>query len=116
MGRDDGSYMCLQSTSSFTTGLPAPRLAAAVVQMQGVTVQKKSTAILQIVTLTSPDWRYDSLASDLSMAWPSAIFEEADRYLYGGDVGPLPQRGEVSHEISYENRIASFHPAYLTHG
>ena len=31
------------------------------VQQQGVTVQKKSTAILQIVTLTSPDARYDSL-------------------------------------------------------
>ena len=31
------------------------------VQVQGVTVQKKSTAILQIVTLTSPDARYDSL-------------------------------------------------------
>ena len=31
------------------------------VQAQGVTVQQKSTAILQIVTLTSPDGRYDSL-------------------------------------------------------
>ena len=31
------------------------------VQVQGVTVQKKSTAILQIVTLTSPEKRYDSL-------------------------------------------------------
>jgi HAE1 family hydrophobic/amphiphilic exporter-1 len=31
------------------------------VQSQGVTVQKNSTAILQIVTLTSPDSRYDSL-------------------------------------------------------
>src|ERR1700755_3469103 len=31
------------------------------VQSQGVTVQKKSTSILQIVTLTSPDSRYDSL-------------------------------------------------------
>ncbi|AMN38962.1 efflux RND transporter permease subunit [Rhodoplanes sp. Z2-YC6860] len=31
------------------------------VQVQGVTVQKKSTAILQIVTLTSPDRRYDNL-------------------------------------------------------
>ena len=30
-------------------------------QAQGVIVQKKSTAILQIVTLTSPDQRYDSL-------------------------------------------------------
>jgi len=31
------------------------------VQAQGVVVQKKSTAILQIVTLTSPQGRYDSL-------------------------------------------------------
>jgi HAE1 family hydrophobic/amphiphilic exporter-1 len=31
------------------------------VQAQGVTVQQKSTAILQIVSLTSPDGRYDSL-------------------------------------------------------
>ncbi len=31
------------------------------VQSQGVTVEKKSTSILQIVALTSPDARYDSL-------------------------------------------------------
>ncbi|MDP4023734.1 multidrug efflux RND transporter permease subunit [Methylobacterium sp. NEAU 140] len=31
------------------------------VQVQGVTTQKKSTAILQFVTLSSPDSRYDSL-------------------------------------------------------
>jgi HAE1 family hydrophobic/amphiphilic exporter-1 len=31
------------------------------VQVQGVNVQKRSTAILEIVTLTSPDGRYDSL-------------------------------------------------------
>jgi HAE1 family hydrophobic/amphiphilic exporter-1 len=31
------------------------------VQVQGVVVQKKSTSILQIVTLTSPDNRFDSL-------------------------------------------------------
>ena len=31
------------------------------VQVQGVNVQKKSTAILEIVTLTSPDGRFDSL-------------------------------------------------------
>lgn len=35
--------------------LPVP------VQSQGVTIQKKNTAILQIVTLNSPDGRYDSL-------------------------------------------------------
>jgi hypothetical protein len=32
------------------------------------------------------------------------------------DVGLLRQRGEVSDGISYENRIASIHPGYLTHG
>src|SRR5580692_4413207 len=31
------------------------------VQLQGVTTQKKSTAILEFVTLTSPDNRYDNL-------------------------------------------------------
>src|SRR5436853_1468778 len=31
------------------------------VQVQGVNVQKKSTAILEIVSLTSPDARFDSL-------------------------------------------------------
>src|SRR5262245_21672845 len=41
--------------SSALSSLPQP------VQTQGVTVQKRSTAILQIVTLTSPDARYDSL-------------------------------------------------------
>src|SRR5262245_7821518 len=41
--------------SSATASLPQA------VQAQGVVVQKKSTAILQIVTLTSPDGRYDSL-------------------------------------------------------
>jgi HAE1 family hydrophobic/amphiphilic exporter-1 len=41
--------------SSALAALPQP------VQVQGVTVQKRSTAILQIVTLTSPDGRYDSL-------------------------------------------------------
>src|SRR5262245_23119362 len=41
--------------ASATSSLPQA------VQAQGVVVQKKSTAILQIVTLTSPDGRYDSL-------------------------------------------------------
>ena len=41
--------------SSALSALPQP------VQVQGVNVQKKSTAILQIVTLSSPDGRYDSL-------------------------------------------------------
>jgi len=37
------------------SGLPQP------VQTQGVTTRKKSTSILQIITLGSPDGRYDSL-------------------------------------------------------
>ncbi|HEX3063905.1 MAG TPA: efflux RND transporter permease subunit [Dongiaceae bacterium] len=41
--------------SSALSQLPTP------VQNQGVTVQQKSTSILEIVTLTSPDKRYDSL-------------------------------------------------------
>ncbi|HJS85894.1 MAG TPA: efflux RND transporter permease subunit [Acetobacteraceae bacterium] len=41
--------------SGAMASLPQP------VQAQGVTVQRKSTAILQIATLTSPDHRYDSL-------------------------------------------------------
>jgi hypothetical protein len=41
--------------SSALAQLPQP------VQAQGVTVQQKSTAILQFVTLSSPDERYDSL-------------------------------------------------------
>ena len=44
------------------TGCPArSRQLPQAVQAQGVTVQQKSTAILQFVTLTSPDDRYDSL-------------------------------------------------------
>ena len=68
----DGSYSL---TVSFDIGtdlnaaqvLVQNRVSAAMaslpqaVQVQGVVVQKKSTAILQIVTLTSPDGRYDSL-------------------------------------------------------
>jgi HAE1 family hydrophobic/amphiphilic exporter-1 len=41
--------------SAALASLPQP------VQVQGVNVQKKSTSILEIVTLTSPDKRYDSL-------------------------------------------------------
>ena len=69
---DDGSYsltvtfkigtdlnfaqvLVQNSVSSALASLPQA------VQAQGVVVQKKSTAILQIVTLTSPDKRYDSL-------------------------------------------------------
>src|SRR5215470_5520194 len=68
----DGSYSL---TATFNIGtdlnfaqvLVQNRVATALaslpqgVQAQGVTVQKRSTAILEIVTLTSPDQRYDSL-------------------------------------------------------
>jgi HAE1 family hydrophobic/amphiphilic exporter-1 len=68
----DGSYT-LTVTFDIGTDLNAAqvlvqnRVSAAMaslpqsVQVQGVVVQKKSTAILQIVTLTSPDNRFDSL-------------------------------------------------------
>lgn len=68
----DGSYS-LTVTFDIGTDLNAAqvlvqnRVSAAMaslpqsVQVQGVVVQKKSTAILQIVTLTSPDNKFDSL-------------------------------------------------------
>jgi len=68
----DGSYT-LTVTFKIGTDLDAAqilvqnRVAAALsqlpqaVQAQGVTVEKRSTAILLFVTLTSPDQRYDSL-------------------------------------------------------
>ncbi|MGA7788303.1 MAG: efflux RND transporter permease subunit [Xanthobacteraceae bacterium] len=68
----DGSYT-LTVTFKIGTDLDAAqilvqnRVASALsslpqaVQAQGVTVQKRSTAILLFVTLTSPDGRYDSL-------------------------------------------------------
>ncbi|MEK1850427.1 MAG: efflux RND transporter permease subunit [Phyllobacterium sp.] len=68
----DGSYT-LTVTFAIGTDLDAAqvlvqnRVSAALaslpqsVQVQGVNVQKKSTSILEIVTLTSPDKRYDSL-------------------------------------------------------
>ena len=68
----DGSYS-LTVTFAIGTDLNAAqvlvqnRVSAALaalpqsVQVQGVNVQKKSTAILEIVTLTSPDGRFDSL-------------------------------------------------------
>ncbi|MEK1887751.1 MAG: efflux RND transporter permease subunit [Phyllobacterium sp.] len=68
----DGSYT-LTVTFAIGTDLDAAqvlvqnRVSAALaalpqsVQVQGVNVQKKSTSILEIVTLTSPDDRFDSL-------------------------------------------------------
>jgi HAE1 family hydrophobic/amphiphilic exporter-1 len=72
MSASDGSYT-LTVTFSIGTNLDNAqilvqnRVATALsslpqaVQAQGVTVQKRSTAILLFVTLTSPDGRYDSL-------------------------------------------------------
>src|ERR1700709_432103 len=68
----DGSYsltvtFAIGTDLNFAQVLVQNRMSAALsslpqaVQAQGVTVQKKSTSILQIVTLSSPDARYDSL-------------------------------------------------------
>src|SRR4029079_7134119 len=68
----DGSYSLTVTFRigvdlNFAQVLAQNRVASAVsqlpqaVQSQGVTVQKKSTAILMFVTLTSPDARFDSL-------------------------------------------------------
>jgi hydrophobic/amphiphilic exporter-1 (mainly G- bacteria), HAE1 family len=68
----DGSYTLtvtfkIGTDLNFAQVLVQNRVSAALsslpqaVQAQGVTVQKKSTSILQIVTLSSPDARYDSL-------------------------------------------------------
>src|SRR5215469_7856432 len=52
----DAAQILVQNrVSAALASLPAP------VQAQGVTVRKRSTAILMFVTLTSPDNRYDSL-------------------------------------------------------
>ena len=70
--RRDGTYSLIVTFEigtdlNFAQVLVQNRVAAAMaslpqaVQVQGVTVQQKSTSILQIVTLTSPDGRYDSL-------------------------------------------------------
>src|SRR5499427_3851385 len=68
----DGSYtltvtFAIGTDLNFAQVLVQNRVSAATaslpqsVQVQGVTVQKRSTAILQIVTLTSPDRRFDDL-------------------------------------------------------
>ncbi len=68
----DGSYTLtvtfqIGTDLNFAQVLVQNRVSAALaslpeaVQVQGVNVQQKSTSILQIVTLTSPDNRYDSL-------------------------------------------------------
>lgn len=68
----DGSYTLtvtfkIGTDLNFAQVLVQNRVASALaslpqaVQAQGVTVQKRSTAILMFVTLTSPDSRYDSL-------------------------------------------------------
>jgi HAE1 family hydrophobic/amphiphilic exporter-1 len=68
----DGSYSLtvtfnIGTDLNFAQVLVQNRVASALpmlpqaVQVQGVNTQKRSTAILQIVTLTSPEGRYDSL-------------------------------------------------------
>src|SRR5438874_13615645 len=68
----DGSYVltvtfAIGTDLNYAQVLVQNRVSSAVpalpqaVQNQGVTVQKRSTAILEIVTLTSPEGRYDSL-------------------------------------------------------
>jgi hydrophobic/amphiphilic exporter-1 (mainly G- bacteria), HAE1 family len=68
----DGTYTLtvtfqIGTDLNFAQVLVQNRVSAAIsslpqsVQVQGVNVQKKSTAILQIISLTSPDSRYDSL-------------------------------------------------------
>ena len=68
----DGSYTLtvtfqIGTDLNFAQVLVQNRVSAALaslpqsVQLQGVNVQQKSTSILQIVTLTSPDGRYDNL-------------------------------------------------------
>jgi HAE1 family hydrophobic/amphiphilic exporter-1 len=68
----DGSYtltvtFAIGTDPDFAQVLVQNRVAIAMsslpqaVQVQGVTTQKKSTSILQFVTLSSPDGRYDSL-------------------------------------------------------
>jgi HAE1 family hydrophobic/amphiphilic exporter-1 len=52
---DSAQILVQNRVASALASLPQP------VQAQGVTVQKRSTAILLFVTLTSPDGRYDSL-------------------------------------------------------
>jgi len=52
---DFAQVLVQNKVSAALAALPMP------VQAQGVVVEKKSTAILEIVALTSPDGRYDSL-------------------------------------------------------
>jgi len=52
---DQAQVLVQNRVSTAMASLPQP------VQVQGVNVQKKSTAILEIVTLTSPNGKYDSL-------------------------------------------------------
>src|SRR6202035_954497 len=52
---DNAQILVQNRVASALSQLPNP------VQAQGVTVQKRSTAILLFVTLTAPDGRYDSL-------------------------------------------------------
>ena len=92
----DGTYSLIVTFAigtdlNFAQVLVQNRVSAAMaslpqaVQVQGVTVQQKSTSILQIVTLTSPDGRYDSLF--LSNYATISLVPELSRVPGVGNVG-----------------------------
>src|SRR6478735_4264657 len=92
----DGSYTLtvtfqIGTDLNFAQVLVQNRVSAALaslpqsVQLQGVNVQQKSTSILQIVTLTSPDGRYDSLF--LSNYATISLVPELSRVPGVGNVG-----------------------------
>ncbi len=92
----DGSYTLtvtfqIGTDLNFAQVLVQNRVSAALaslpqaVQLQGVNVQQKSTSILQIVTLTSPDNRYDSLY--LSNYATITLVPELSRVTGVGNVG-----------------------------
>jgi len=56
-----GTDLDFAQVLSRTRSAPRWRSLPASVQAQGVIVEKKSTSILQIISLTSPDGRFDSL-------------------------------------------------------
>ena len=70
------------------------------VQVQGVNVQKKSTSILEIVALTSPDARYDSLY--MSNYATINLVNELSRVPGVGNVNVLPTRNRCSVANAFE--------------
>src|ERR1700733_13678573 len=103
----DGSYTLtvtfqIGTDLNFAQVLVQNRVSAALaslpeaVQLQGVNVQQKSTSILQIVTLTAPDNRYDSLF--LSNYATITLVPELSRVPGGGNVDVFGV-GQVSMRI-----------------